>query len=246
MNEERIYGDPGVETGNTSESVENVYEVPQNAYEVPVQQPVYAKKGFATAALVFGILAFLTTLFLLNYIFGILALIFGIVYLVKKADVKPKGKAIAGIVLAALSLIISTTLWVSAYVYIAKTDVTQIMEDVSGLLGEEIDGRQALNEMIASSTGNMMDLDTIEAFVGGEVTVERIFHFVGGVKEEEITAFVNELSTYDEAKIMAIAVEFGGEISYESLEAKLGEDFTLRELMDYIRSVTGTSIESVE
>ena len=246
MNEEKIYGDPGVETENIYEVPQNAYEMPQGAYEVPVQQPVYAKKGFATAALVFGILAFLTTLFLLNYIFGILALIFGIVYLVKKADVKPKGKAVTGIVLAALSLVISTTLWVSAYVYITKTDVTQIMEDVSGLLGEEIDGREMLNEMIASSTGNMITLDTIEAFIGGEVTVEKMIHFVGDVSEEELNTFINEFNTYDEVKIMAIAIEFGGEITYEGLEAKLGEDFTLRELMDYIRNITGGTIESVE
>ena len=148
--------------------------------------------------------------------------------------------------LAALSLVISTTLWVSAYVYITKTDVTQIMEDVSGLLGEEIDGREMLNEMIASSTGNMITLDTIEAFIGGEVTVEKLIHFVGDVSEEELNAFINEINTYDEAKIMAIAIEFGGEITYESLEAKLGEDFTLRELMDYISNITGSSIESVE
>lgn len=75
-----------------------------------MQEPVVAKKRFATAALVFGILAFITTLFIINYVFGILSLIFGIVYLVKKADVKPKGKAITGIVLAIFSLVISTTI----------------------------------------------------------------------------------------------------------------------------------------
>ena len=125
MSEERIYEDVAVE--ETAEEITEDTVVEENPYEAPVQEkaspqePVVAKKGFATAALVFGILAFITTLFVLNYVFGILALIFGIVYLAKKADVKPKGKAITGIVLAALSLIISTTVWVSAYVYFVKT-----------------------------------------------------------------------------------------------------------------------------
>lgn len=230
MNEEKIYEDVIVES-------QSVTEIP-----VPplVQPPVHAKKGLATAALVFGILAFLTTLFLLNYIFGILALIFGIVYLVKKADVKPKGKAVAGIVLAALSLIISTTIWVSAYMYITKTDVTQIIEDVGMLMGQEIDGRETVNQLVSEMTGNMMSLDTIEQFVGGEVSIERILGFVGDVKEEEITAFLNKVSTLDEASIQNLITEFGGEVTYEKLEEKLGADFSLRELMEYIEQHIST------
>ena len=57
MSEERIYDDVAVEE--------------------TVTEPVVAKKGLAKAALVFGILAFITTLFVINYVFGILALIFG-------------------------------------------------------------------------------------------------------------------------------------------------------------------------
>lgn len=231
MNEEKIYEDVIVEPQS----------VPETPVQPPVQPPVYAKKGLATAALVFGILAFLTTLFLLNYVFGILALIFGIVYLVKKADVKPKGKAVAGIVLAALSLIISTTIWVSAYMYITKTDVTQIIEDVGMLMGQEIDGRETVNQLVSEMTGNMMSLDTIEQFVGGEVSVERILGFVGDVKEEEITAFLNKVSTLDEASIQNLITEFGGEVTYEKLEEKLGADFSLRELMEYIEQHISTA-----
>lgn len=242
MSEERIYDAPETaeEIIENEEVVENedVVEVETEAtqQETVNTEPVVAKKGFAKAALVFGILAFITTLFVINYVFGILALVFGIIYLTKKADVKPKGKAIAGIVLASLSLIISTTIWVSAYVYFMKTDVSQIITDVGTLIGEEIDGEAVLNQTVAEMTGGAMTLDTIEEFVGGKVTVDRIVDFVGDVKEEEITGFINEVQTMDQETLAGIVAEFEGEVTYEKLEEKLGKDFSLKELMEYIRN----------
>lgn len=237
MSEERIYADVTEEVAEeiaTEEVVDE--EVVEEPTVEPVAEKVVAKKGFAKAALVFGILAFITTLFLINYVFGILSLIFGIIYLAKKADVKPKGKAITGIVLASLSLIISTTVWVSAYVYFTKTDVSQIVTDVGTLIGEEIDGEAVLNQTVAEMTGGAMTLDTIEEFVGGEVTVDRIVDFVGDVKEEEITGFINEVQTMDQETLAGIVAEFEGEVTYEKLEEKLGKDFSLKELMEYIRN----------
>ena len=183
-------------------SEEKIYTEEVVVEEQPaVQEPKKAKKGFATAALVFGILAFITTLFLLNYLFGLLALVFGIIYLAKKADDKPKGKAITGVVLASLSLIISTTLWVGVYNYITKTDITDIIGDVISITtGEKVDGEEYVNQMINNAIGDVAEMEavkealggeitveTIENFVGGEVTVDRILDFVGDVKEEEIT-----------------------------------------------------------
>lgn len=153
---------------------------------------------------------------------------------------KPKGKAIAGVVLASLSLIISTTIWVSAYVYVTKTDVTDIIEDVAGIMGEEIDGREVVNQTVAEMTGGAVDLNTIEQFVGGEVTVERVVGFVGDVKEEEINAFVEKINTMDQETMTKIMTEFSGEVTYEKLEEKLGKDFSLRELMEYIENFGGT------
>ena len=240
MSEEKIYTDVIEEVTEeiaTEEAVEEVIveEVVEEPTVEPIAEKVVAKKGFAKAALVFGILAFITTLFLINYVFGILSLIVGIIYLVKKADVKPKGKAITGIVLASLSLIISTTIWVSAYMYIMKTDVSQIITDVGTLVGEEINGEEVLNQTVAEMTGGAMTLDTIEEFVGGEVTVDRVVDFVGDVKEEEITGFINEVQTMDQETLAGIVAEFEGEVTYEKLEEKLGKDFSLKELMEYIR-----------
>ena len=227
MSQERIYEDVTTEDViEENEVVENtpVYEAPVEESFVPQQnatsKPVKAKKGFATACLVFGILA----------------LIFGIVYLAKKADIKPKGKAITGIVLAAISLIISTCIWVSAYMYFVKTDVYTIMEDAAGIMGEEIDGRETLNQMLLDASGNRISIDTIEEFVGGEISVERLLKFIGDVKEMELTDFINELSEMDSEKLEALINEFQGEVTYEKLQEKLGKDFNLRDLMDYVRS----------
>ena len=235
MSEERIYEAPEM----TEEVITEEVVTEDGVYE-SANEPVVAKKGFAKASLVLGILAFITTLFFINYIFGILALIFGIIYLTKKADVKPKGKAIAGVVLASLSLIISTTIWVSAYVYVTKTELTDIIEDVAGLMGEEIDGREVVNQTVAEMTGGAVDLNTIEQFVGGEVTVERVVGFIGDVKEEEINAFVEKINNMDQETMNKIMTEFSGEVTYEKLEEKLGKDFSLKELMEYIENFSVT------
>ena len=81
MSEERIYTDV---TEEVAEEIATEEMVVEEVVEEPTAEPaekVVAKKGFAKAALVFGILAFITTLFLINYVFGILSLIFGIIYL---------------------------------------------------------------------------------------------------------------------------------------------------------------------
>ena len=283
MSEEKNYEEVVTEevVEDTAEEVvaedvitEGVITEEQNACEEPVQEPVKAKKGFATAALVFGIFAFITTLFLLNYVFGVLSLIFGISYLVKKADVKPKGKAITGIVLASLSLIISTTIWVGGYIYFTQTSITDIIDDAVGLLnndfvgskleeltggavnGEMLEqlgsGEDIVNNMVLSMTGGIADLETLEAFVGEEISIGRVVEFVGDVKEEEITGLMNQFSAMDQEKMSEVMVEIiqdfkidiesGAEIeiTYEMLEEKFGKDFSLREIMDYFGKYVST------
>ena len=222
-------------------SQENIYEnVPVEPQVVsPLTMPapqVEAKQGFAIASFVLGIFAFITTLFFINYLFGILALVFGTIYLVKKADVKPKGKAITGIILAVISLIISTCIWVSAYMYFVKTDVYTIMEDAAGIMGEEIDGRETLNQMLLDASGNRISIDTLEEFVGGEISVERLLKFIGDVKEVELTEFIDYLSNIDPGKLESIIAEFDGEITYEKLEEMFGKEFKLRDIINFVRN----------
>ena len=242
MSEERIYEDVAVEE-SVEESVSYDVPVQEGVPQPEVKEPVVAKKGFAKAALVFGILAFITTLLVINYVFGILALVFGIVYLTRKADVKPKGKAIAGIVLASLSLIISTTIWVGAYNYVTKTEISQIVQDVAGLMGEEVDGKEVINSYVAEMTGGSVDMTTIEQFIGGEISIDRLMKFVGDVPQETIIEFVNKVQNMDPAVIQKIMTEFEGEITYEKLEEKLGKDFSLKELMEYIDNYTGAAAQ---
>lgn len=231
MSDERNYQGDRVPQGDygAPEYEQPVYSAP--VYEQTIQEPVKAKTGLATAALVFGILALITTLFLINYVFGILSILFGVIYLAMKADIKPKGKAITGLVLSIISLAISTTIWVGAYMYIVNTEITTIVEDVAALMGEEVDGREMLNEMIMESTGNAVDLSTVEDFVGGEVSIQRAMNFVDGVSEEELYIFIDKMENVD---VEALAAEFEGEVTYEALEEKLGSDFTLRDIMEFI------------
>ena len=100
------------ENGQVEEAVVNDTVETNNVIPTPV-----VKSGLATGALVLGILAIITTLFFINYIFGLIGLILGIVYLVKKGEKKAKGRAIAGIVCTVLSLGVSTWLWGSIYIY---------------------------------------------------------------------------------------------------------------------------------
>ena len=73
------------------------------------------KSGLATAGMVLGIIAIVGSwipfLNIGSIIMGVLAFIFGIISLVKKKSI---GKAVAGTVLGALSVIISITMLVSA------------------------------------------------------------------------------------------------------------------------------------
>ena len=226
------YGMPNEEQANynTTDYSQNPYA--GTTYTQPVQEPVRAKTGCATAALVFGIFALLTTLFFINYVFGLLSILFGVIYLLKKADIKPKGKVITGLVMSVLSLAISTAIWVSVYNYVVTTNFTDIVEDVVGLTGEEINGDEMMNDIIQSSTGGVMDLEMIENFVGGEVSVERIMQFMDGVTEEDINNFIYKLEYVDPE---SIPEEFmTDEISYETLVEIFGENFTMRDIFDYV------------
>ncbi len=67
------------------------------------------KNGMATASLILGIIGIITGLFFIGSLFGLLAIIFGIIALVKASktpEIGGKGKAIAGIIMGAIVIII--------------------------------------------------------------------------------------------------------------------------------------------
>ena len=83
----------------------------QNLYYGQASQNKEDSIGFGVASMVLGILSIFTFVCCIDYIFAILAIIFGIVQLVKS---KKKGMAITGIITAAISIIIATIFWIAA------------------------------------------------------------------------------------------------------------------------------------
>jgi hypothetical protein len=66
--------------------------------------------GFGLTSMILGILSLLLFCSCINYILAILAIVFGIIQIVKN---RRKGMAIAGIVTAGLSIVLATILWIS-------------------------------------------------------------------------------------------------------------------------------------
>lgn len=197
------------------------------------------KTGLATAALVFGILALLTTLIFINYIFGILALILAIIHLCKKGKKYAKGRAITGLVLALVSIVISTCLYGGIYLYITQSNIKDLMEDVNTITDGAINPKEIIDETIQSSIpdqtaikevlGKEINYDTLCEFVGDDVSIQTIINFAGDDFDS------NEFATVLlETDVEAVLNDLGGEITYKALENKIGEDFTYEELKAYL------------
>jgi hypothetical protein len=81
------------------------------------QQPYYGQAqrvktdnfGFGLASMILGIISLLLFCTCINYILAILAIVFGIVQMVRS---NKKGMAIAGIVTAGISIVLATFLWI--------------------------------------------------------------------------------------------------------------------------------------
>ena len=106
---------------------------------VTQEQPKIVSRGLATGALILGILALCTTCFFINYIFGIIGLILAIVYFVKKGIKNAKGRAVTGLVCGVLSMVTSTYIYGSLYIYVTETSLLDIMEDLGEITGGVID-----------------------------------------------------------------------------------------------------------
>ena len=220
------------ENGQVEEAVVNDTVETNNVIPTPV-----VKSGLATGALVLGILAIITTLFFINYIFGLIGLILGIVYLVKKGEKKAKGRAIAGIVCTVLSLGVSTWLWGS---YFTTTDIETMMNDLATVTGGQIDPMKDINAAIESALGEGASIDTIEQMIGRELSVKTITEFMGDASAEEIMNYANSVD------MKAIANDLGGEISYDKLAEKLGENFTFEDVKNYVESLPPSTEQSTE
>ena len=218
----------------------------QKMNETTYEQPqANVKTGAATAALVLGIIALITTLFLVNYIFGLIAIICAVVFLIKSRGVKAgKAKAITGLALASVSVIASTVIWVSIYNYFTQTDLNTIMKDVATITGGEIDPEEIIAQefdkvlnveqmpelkAVEEALGKEINYDTLKEFVGEDLNVDKITKFVGdGIDTTKIQE-VAETLDYE-----AVMEDLDQELTYKKLEEKIGEDFTYEDLMEYL------------
>lgn len=110
----------------------------QQPYGQQYQQPGMATKndgtGFGIASLVLGIISIFTGFCCINYILAVLAIIFGIVQIVRS---KQKGLAIGGIITAAISIVGATIFWI--FVSVAGSSATDDMGPLQDYIEEYIE-----------------------------------------------------------------------------------------------------------
>ena len=126
------------------------------------------RSGFATAALVLGIigicLSFIPILNNASFFLGILAFVFAIVSLIKKAS---KGKAIAGLILGILSVVITLSLQSSWAESLDK--VSDDLDNAAGNNTEEILGRD-VDVSIGTFEGSLGDYGLVDSKLTVTVT----------------------------------------------------------------------------
>ncbi len=226
MNEEIMKEEVMEQETVTEETVE---EQAQEVVEPKTENKKKAKGGMATAALILAIISVVTMLFVVNYIFGLIALILAIIYLAKKGE--RKVRAIIALVLALISIVGSTVIWYSVYHYFTTTDVNTMMEDLKTVTGGQVDLKDTMDATFKRYLGEDFEMEQLEAFVGGSISYETVTNFIGDATEEEITEFINNFDYY------AIEKDLGVGFTYEDLVEKLGEDFNFYDLKEYMESL---------
>lgn len=169
------------------------------------------KSSFATAALVLGIigicLSFIPILNNASFFLGILAVIFVIVSLIKKAS---KGKAIAGLILGILSVAITLSLQSSWAESLDK--VSNDLDDAAGNNTEEILGSD-VDVSIGAFEGSLGDYGIVDSKL--PVTVTN--------KTSKVKSFTIQVEAVD-ANGSRIATDY---IYANSLGANQSQDFDI-------------------
>ena len=169
------------------------------------------KSGFATAALILGIigicLSFIPILNNASFFLGILGVIFAIISLVKKAS---KGKAIAGLILGVLSVVITLSLqssWAESL-----DEVSNDLDNAAGNNTEEILGRD-VDVSIGTFEGNLDEYGLVDSKL--TVTVTN--------KTSETKSFSIQIEAVD-ASGSRITTDY---INANSLGANQSQDFDI-------------------
>lgn len=134
------YGDPNSQYGNPQYGNPNQqYGNPNGQYQQYGNPNAGGKrkgdgKGLGIASMVLGILAVLTFAFCINYILAVIAIVLGIVQIVKN---EKKGMAIVGIVTSVISIILSIVLWVGMLMFMKTPEFDKIMNEYGTQYYEE-------------------------------------------------------------------------------------------------------------
>ena len=169
------------------------------------------KSGFATAALILGIigicLSFIPILNNASFFLGILGVIFAIISLVKKGS---KGKALAGLILGILSVVITLSLqssWAESL-----DEVSNDLDNAAGNNTEEILGRD-VDVSIGTFEGNLDEYGLVDSKL--TVTVTN--------KTSETKSFSIQIEAVD-ASGSRITTDY---INANSLGANQSQDFDI-------------------
>ena len=114
------------------EDEENVNDTNDKATETYYQsRPRKESQGLAIASLILGILSLMFFLTGVNILTSILALVFGIIYLSTVKQKKGKGMAVAGIITAALAIVLCIGAWV--FIIGNAANLASLAEDEEGM-----------------------------------------------------------------------------------------------------------------
>lgn len=186
-------------------------------------------KGFAITALVMGILAiinsFIPFLNVISYVFAILAVIFGIVGIVKKTG---KGLAIAGLVLGILSLILATVINAGTTKVIddAVKETKSGYNDVSGkttfALNESFENSQEKITMTEVNT-DFRDYSEYATIKPGYKIIMAKFEIVNVTKSNDDEIYVSSYDFNAYADGEAVESFYSYNDSYKDLSATLSK-----------------------
>lgn len=142
------YGSQPDQYGNQPNQYGN--QPPQYGNQQYGGQPQSQKKGLAIAALVLGILGLFGSLIVFGAVLSLVAVILGIIALVKSKQPTHGGKgfAISGIVLGILGLVIAAA--IGLFVGSLVSDITQCVEDNGGGQAAIDQCEQELNEQYSN------------------------------------------------------------------------------------------------
>ncbi|WP_432066535.1 DUF4190 domain-containing protein [Streptomyces sp. C10-9-1] len=197
----------------------------------PGPAPAQARNGLGTTALVLGIIglliAFVPLLFWLGGILGLLALIFGLVGLgrAKRGEATNKGVAVAGTVLAALTLVASVFMGIVTVMAVDEA-VDEINKAVEASAPKEA---SAAAEKPADATGGTEDKAKDETLTAGDSVVydDDVTVTVSAPKAYSPSEFAIGHTAGNKAYQVTVVIENAGTEKFDSTlttaDARAGE-----------------------